>query len=285
MEERWEALEELEELTRGRGGRARLLSRGDHVELFEAGALAIVRVGRTDRFEEAWWRYGRQLERRGSGFVNAVWTAAAMGVGAAASLSARGDPSLRRPAEARRWLRFGSVAWRGREACPACGFTFTELPFFDRKILVLRPDEDDDRPVSLSRRCPRCKDVDRGGLHLHGAQAEWTLRRVLAYEHDAGHALGRIRAAMGLIERAGRPSHLARVLSRHGRYLGDLPATAAIAMEIAANEAAEQRMLTLEASALDRYWQEAEELASIVDGELTPAGSLERLRRKLAPRS
>jgi hypothetical protein len=50
-------------------------------------------------------------------------------------------------------------------------------------------------------------------------------------------------------------------------------------MEIVANEAAERRLLTLEASALRRYWREAEELASIVDGELTPTGPLDRLRR------
>jgi hypothetical protein len=113
---------------------------------------------------------------------------------------------------------------------------------------------------------------------------EWTLRRVLAYEHHAGSSLERIRSGMSLIERAGRPSELARGLTRHGRHLGDLPETASIAMEIAANEAAERRILTLEASALRRYWREAEELACIVDGELTPTGPMDRLRRGVVRR-
>jgi len=83
---------------------------------------------------------------------------------------------------------------------------------------------------------------------------------------------------MALIERAGRPSELAGTLARHGRRLGDLPPTATVAMDIAANEAAEKRLLALEASVLEQYWREEEELAAIVDGELTPSGPLDRLR-------
>ena len=282
IEERWETLEELETLTAGSPPGphgARLMSRSDNVELFESGPLTIIRVGRTERLEEAWWRYGQRLQKRGRGFVEASVMLGAGIVGGALSLSPRGDPTLRSPAGVRRWLRFGDTAWRGHKSCSACGHAFTRLAFADAKLLILWPGEEEEGALSLSRRCPRCKDSHHGGLHLEGIEGEWALRRVLAYEHHAGSSLERIRAAMSLIERAGRPSDLARVLTRHGRHLGDLPETASIAMEIVANEAAERRLLTLEASALRRYWREAEELASIVDGELTPTGPLDRLRR------
>ena len=68
LEERWEALEELEKLvTRGPGGsrggliEPRLLAETDNVSLFGVGALEIVRVGGADSAEEACWRYGRWI--------------------------------------------------------------------------------------------------------------------------------------------------------------------------------------------------------------------------------
>ena len=53
---------------------------------------------------------------------------------------------------------------------------------------------------------------------------------------------------------------------------------ATIAMEVAANEAREMRLLRLEMGSLEQYWREAEELASIVDGELTWISGVERMR-------
>jgi len=61
LEERWEALEELERLTRDS---ARLLSQTDNIALFRSGNLDIVRVGKANLTEEAWWRYGRELTSR-----------------------------------------------------------------------------------------------------------------------------------------------------------------------------------------------------------------------------
>ena len=44
---------------------------------------------------------------------------------------------------------------------------------------------------------------------------------------------------------------------------------------------ARRRLLEAELAELERRWQEEEQLAAIVDGELTPLASLERLRRAL----
>src|SRR5687768_16885916 len=61
IEERWEALEELERLTRDHG---RLLSQTEHIALLRAEDLDVLRVGRAKLVEEAWWRYGQELQRR-----------------------------------------------------------------------------------------------------------------------------------------------------------------------------------------------------------------------------
>ena len=58
IEDRWEALEELEKVS---VDRARLLSQTDNISLMRVGPLEIVRVGQAQLTEEAWWRYGKEL--------------------------------------------------------------------------------------------------------------------------------------------------------------------------------------------------------------------------------
>ena len=53
-------------------------------------------------------------------------------------------------------------------------------------------------------------------------------------------------------------------------------------MEIAANESSEQRLLEMELNELEAHWETEEELAAIIDGELTPLPLLETLRRRVA---
>ena len=88
-------------------------------------------------------------------------------------------------------------------------------------------------------------------------------------------------AAARLIQEAGSPEDLTRIVVRDGKRLGDLQRTGGIALEIAANESTEQRLLELELADLEAHWRREEELASIVDGELTPLPMLEALRRKV----
>lgn len=52
IEDRWEALEELDKLTRER---ARLLSSTDNIALYSHGPIDIVRVGKANLTEQAWW--------------------------------------------------------------------------------------------------------------------------------------------------------------------------------------------------------------------------------------
>jgi hypothetical protein len=135
--------------------------------------------------------------------------------------------------------------------------------------------------VDLAGRCPRCGAYQEGGLRLTGHEAERTLRRVLAYHHFAGASERRVVSAARLIQEAGSPQDLTRIVLKGGRRLGDLQRTGGIALEIAANEATEQHLLELELAELEAHWKREEELAEIVDGELTPLPMLESLRRRV----
>ena len=72
------------------------------------------------------------------------------------------------------------------------------------------------------------------------------------------------------------------MLVKKGARFGSLPRTGTIALEIAAGEDAERRLLELEVASLEAHWKREEELAAIIDGELTPVPLLESLRRKVA---
>lgn len=257
IEERWEALEALEKIvSRGPGGarKTRLLSKTDHIALFAHGPLEIVRIGGAELPEEAWWRYGRQ-----EGFQSFI--------------------EQRIPELARR-ARHGEVAWKGSVECKGCGFEFRKVLYAKRKSLIVRPGEDTEGPGPspvLIRRCPRCLDTVKGGLHLTGTAADLTLSRVMAYEHYVGAPKERIRSAVKAIQDAGGAPAMVHLLTRHGKTLGDLPPVGCLALEITAIEARERALMRLELAELKFVWREAEELAALVDGELTHVPFLYRL--------
>ena len=291
IEDRWEALEELDKLTTDK---AILLSQTDNIALLKAGPIEIVRVGRAQLTEEAWWRYGRELTERKRnwdklGLAGAVaagavvvggWATGGMTMLGAWLILGHGGDTLR---DGARWLRFGSAAWRGDERCEKCGYRVTSVPYRDRAALGIFP-SDEAGKVEVVARCPRCGQYREGGLRLRGQDAERTLKRVLAYHHFAGASERRVVAAARLIQEAGSPHDLTRIVIRDGKRLGDLQRTGGIALEIAANEAAEQHLLELELADLEAHWRREEELASIVDGELTPLPMLEVLRETLRRR-
>lgn len=289
IEERWEALEEIEKLARDRG---KLLSQTDNIALVRVGPIDIVRVGRAGLTEEAWWRYGRELTERRDRYrklslVGSVGVGAAMIGGMAAggftviggwwTLTASRDALT----SGARWLRFGSTAWRGRESCATCGHELRALPYRQRNALYVMPGGERG-PVELVYRCPSCGDHREGGLRLGGREGERVLRRVLAHRHYAGASEGEVKSATRLIEEAGSAEKLARIVVRDGRRLTDIQRTGALGLEIAANEHAEQRLLELELAQLEAAWEEEEELAAIMDGELTTVPLIEQLRRRVA---
>ena len=320
IEERWEALEELEKTVKDR---SRLLSQTDNIALLRAGELEIVRVGRANLTEEAWWRYGAELVKRrrmyqlltaaGVGGVMALMAGgAAAGVGVFGGWWIIGRAGRQLP-KLGRALKFGSTAWQGYAQCPRCGRQLTRIPFKVRGALVAKPD---DESLSLHLRCPACEGEWRGmrsplldgggagkvgpgevwhapgdrrprrwqrtvqpanvppprdgtGFLITGVEAEHVLRRVLAYQNYAGAKEAQVRNATSLIEHAGSAPTLTQRLAGNGRRLSSIDETSAIALEIAVNEDRERRLLELELEALEERWREEEEIAAIVDGELT----------------
>ncbi len=292
IEARWEALEELEKLV---ADRARLLSQTENIALLRAAPIEIVRVGRAKLAEEAWWRYGRELTSRrdrfkklsfaGTAAVGAAvlggWMTGAFGMLGAWFLW---ENTPRKLPEAARWLRFGSRAWRGRAMCLRCGAYLEDIPFSQREKVLLLPGEEPGA-LDVVRRCTECRGGPNSGIRLVGADAERTARRILAYHHFAGASERRVAQATKMIEHAGSTERFTRETLGPGRRLGDLPRTYAIGLEIAANECLEQRLLQLEVAELESIWRREEEIAAIVDGELTPLPLLEVLRRKVTGQS
>ncbi len=290
IEERWEALEELEKVVTDR---AKLLSKTDNVALLRAGELDVVRVGRANLTEEAWWRYGRELTSRAARHqkLTFIGTAAA-GAAIAGGWASGGfgwlgawllwENAPQQLTHAARWLRFGGSAWRGKRRCTRCGQIFRNIAYRDRTQLILSPGSGPGDALSVTQRCPVCGDLGEGGLHLEGKEGEYVSRRVLAYHHHTGASEQRVRSATRLIEEAGSPEDLTRIVIKEGRRLGDLQRTGAIALEIAANDTLEQHLLELELDEIEARWKEEEELASIIDGELTSLPLVESLRRKIS---
>lgn len=94
--------------------------------------------------------------------------------------------------------------------------------------------------------------------------------------------MDRVRAAVRLAQDPGGPATLVRILTRYGRPLGDLPPLGTLALEMVVNDARETSLSRMEAKELEFRWRREEELAALVDGELTPLPLL--LLRRILPR-
>jgi len=300
IEDRWEALEELDKLSRDRG---RLLSQTDNVALIRAGDIDIVRVGKAQLVEEAWWRYGKELRERRSRYRKATWIemgllgSIAIATGGGFFVYWGGGDALNRLL---RWRQFGSAAWRGTAACSGCGRLMTELKFKDTKNLIIAPEPvGSEHGIALEMHCPQCRPslsgrwnaagigprAGAGGYRLEGISAQHVLRRVLAHRHFQGASDKSVRAATSLIDDVGSAEALTRRVAAGARTIASIDdrknRTESIALEIALNDEVERRLLELELEDLEQRWREEEEIASIIDGELTPLPALEKLRRRL----
>lgn len=285
LESRWEALEELERLTVDEG---RLLSSTDNVALLRARNLEVVRVGRARLPEESWWRYGRELHRRRERTRRLAATASVGGaVALAGSLAAGGVSMLgawfffnkgEAVVSGARWLRFGSTAWQGRGECEACGEVHGKFPFSGRSRLVWSVD-DEAQAMKVRVPCPYCGEP---WVEVRGRESVAMLRRVLAYHHFSGAGERRIKGATKLVEAVGGAERLpARVLPG-GKTVQGMGRTGAVALEIALHEEREKRLLQMEVAELEDRWRREEELAEIIDGELTDVPLVEALRRRVA---
>ncbi len=276
IEERWEALEELERLVTDR---SRLLAETDNIALLRSGDLKIVRVGRTNLTEEAWWRFGREFRRRRT--VHQLWSAA--GVGTALYLGATGVVGMvgggfgfyllyrtaQKFPEVGRRLRFGKTAWRGHARCSGCAAPIGHIPFDEIDRLTLRIGEDG--AASVERQCHDCRRrAAPGAFAFAGTEGDHLVRRALAYHNYAGAGEPDLKRATSAIEEAGSTDVLSRRIADQRIGLGNLARVDSLALEIAVNEETERRLLEMELAELEARWKVEEEIAGIADRELTP---------------
>ena len=293
IEEREAALYELERMTRDH---ARLVGQTANVTLLQAGPLTLIRVGEARLVEQAWWRYGRELRGRKAAIESRRSKVTAYTFGAMQYLGdmigfSDGDVSIdwedTPVADVLRWRRFGWAAWHGRETCPYCKSTLTALRY-DLGWWVY-PIHGPDGRLGVGVPCQRCDPWTPEKVYeLHGDVAENTLRRLLAYQNIGGASERRITDAARAIEDAGSAGEFALSVTNDQRSLWKMGATGTVGLEIALNESVEKRMLDLEVRALEFIWKQEEEIARIIDRELTPRRLLEAHMRplpiKLRPR-
>lgn len=264
---RWEALEELERRVHDHG---RVLARTDNVALFALGPLRAIRVGRVERREEAWWRYGDSIARRARKAQRIVRFGRFFD-GAIAFVVA-GIPywGWSRP---EKWIErarrhtFGAHAWRAPMQCARCGATLPAIRFADRQLLRLVPAADGG--TELWHACNRCRFDGNSGFRVHGPAAGHLLRRVMAFHNFAGASSQAVADATSLVSYAGSADGFVRTLASQRPSIGLLPPTHALALEIAAHEARKRALLQQELGAIEVVWQQEERIAAIADGELT----------------
>jgi hypothetical protein len=271
LAERWDAVETLERTVRGR---AALLASTPNIALYAWQDLTLIRIGAAPPVERASWRYGREMLERAAAYRSRGTRIAAAAAGAVARLGeSLGMVRLDRhwgptgAADILRWSRFGSVAWDGRTPCRFCSSVLHTL-HFDASWWLHPRFEDDQLVVGVP--CTRCDPWSPANVFdVRGEDARLVLRRVLAYQHVAGAGDGDVRAAMRLIHQAGTPERLVTQLATGRSSLWRMGRLHTIAMEIALTHLAERQQLLLQLHHVEREWRAEEEIARIVDDELS----------------
>ncbi|MGI9628000.1 MAG: hypothetical protein ACR2QM_14275 [Longimicrobiales bacterium] len=286
LEDRGALVYQLERRARDRG---RLVSSTENISLLDIGGSQLVRIGKARRAEEAWWRYGKELQRRRTAYERPGKRLAGYAYGAVALITdgiglgelslgvGWGDTPL---ADILRYRHFGWAAWYGREDCPFCGSTLRALKYDVSWWTYLLPSEQGDGDqVRLGIPCPRCDPwTPEKVFELKGQEGEGVLRRILAYQHITGASESAVKDAARAIEDAGSAAGFRKQTASDRVTLWRLGRQRSIALEIAVNETHEARLLSMEASALEFVWRKEESLAQIIDDELTPTRP-PRLRR------
>lgn len=286
LESRHEALYELERAARDQ---ATPVARTAHITLLQLDDVQLVRIGAADLAERAWWRYGRELRKRKRSFEStaarlAAYTFGAMQlVGEVVGLADRDiditwdDAPV---ADILRWRRFGWAAWHGRTDCPYCGSTLRALRY-DLSWWVY-PLQAGDGRLEVGVPCQRCDPWTPDNVYvIRGLEAETVLRRCLAYQNITGAGEHMIRDAARVIEEEGSAQGFAERAVDQRECLWKMGSTGTVALEIALSENVERRMLEMEARALEFRWRREEELARIMDEELSPRHVLARHLRRL----
>lgn len=294
IEERFEAIEDCDRLYRGTYVR---MSTGNIGIARMREGLELVRVGAPLRPEFAAWRYASEFfSRRARAYVRAGAT-----VAGAAGLSA-GAGSVLFPATTAITGAFAVVATpllaMGIIGTTALGGAMADDYMRFERILArfkvgkrtIRVRAKHSRSIELGfhgeGQAAIRLEHDRGFIELTGQRAMHVTTTLLVATNDTGASEGRVQRAVDHIESAGNSARFLTAASRRNgwrsagprsvlnRYRGigpmNLDSTERLALEMAVHEEIEHRAFEGELDELRQAWVEAEEIASIVDGILTP---------------
>jgi hypothetical protein len=280
IEERWEALEDLER--EFRGTRTRVSTEQIGLARLSEG-LELVRIGAPQRPEFAAWRYGDQFGRRRK-------RAILYGVGGAAVL--------------------GGIVIGGATTGILSGAVLSQsgnfVNMFVNARTRVRVKTDDGRvlrlksPHLLSMRVITTGGSEGFGLEIgrgkkkelfEGTEAERMISQIVPKLNSSGGNRNTVQDAVRQIEDIGSPeayfAHAIRQVpptrTRRRRKQPEpgrvalLPKASRLALEMALHEERERRALEGELKLLEVAWREAEEVAAISDDLLLPPGATERI--------
>jgi hypothetical protein len=274
IEDRLGIIESVERMARDEG---RLLASTANVALINTPNVSIVRVGRVELAEEAWWRYGRELRKRRRQFERRESRIGAYSFAALASISEAigltdtgikiawdGNPLV----DVLRWRRFPWAAWGGRIRCDHCNSVLLAVRF--DLSWWLQPLLEPRGQLAVGVPCDRCDPWTPEKVYrITGDDATHVLRRVLAYQQIDGASDRMLDDAAASIRNAGSATDLVRSFTEGRSSLYRLGPMRRLALEIAVNDSAEQRALGGELRWLERIWRQQNEIAEIADTELT----------------
>lgn len=271
LEDRWETLEACERLATNKG---RVLLEGEHLALLAAGGTQLIRVGEVLRLEFSDWRYSRRLDRHlpgGPGILTRMILD--LPEGPAGGVTFHGVPRL--PAlswimspfqEHARLLTTLLLRAPLADVCPSCGAPLAvEPPAFGQARLVR-----DRSGPGLVVACAFCRREVVAAL----TDARPTLRAALAIVERSHREPEEITQAASLLDDAGGTASFIDELGRSELTLDAMDTDERIALAIGLDEEAE-------VEALEAEWREAEEIAGIMDRELTDVPGFEEFRARV----
>jgi hypothetical protein len=273
VEERFDAIDLLERTV---SGRADLVSSSDNIALYSYEALQIIRIGGARLVERSSWRYG-SYGARAAAIASANRRSEAFAAAAVEVVERVGTvPGLRllnrhidggRALDMVRWSRFGRLAWAGSAPCSHCSSVLHALHFDVSWWLYPRIERS---RLVVGVPCTRCDPWTPANVFdLTGDDAHLVLRRVLAYQHLGAGRQRAVTHAAEIVQRAGTADRALHEISTGRSSLWGLGLERRIALEIALDHLADTRASEARLDGFASEWRVENELAGIVDDELS----------------
>jgi hypothetical protein len=271
LEERWDIVEECERAVQRA---ATILLQGAHLCLLQTSAGQLIRVGAPPRTELARWRYSDLLDAfaRPRGLLARLMNLPLRPAGGNIGLDYHGGvATVPLPWIASPFIEEGSIltvlfsAVPLAPRCPACRQPLAIAPYDFANVRLTR----DAGRVVTAAQCAACG--DEVVVPLRAARP--ALRLGLAVVSRTQRAAASVSRAVLPIDRAGGPHDFLDRIARSDATLGMMSPRQRLALWISLDECAEIDVLEAE-------WRRAEELAAIVDGELTDVPGFPEFRHR-----